>query len=122
MSTHTRRRTPAELAAEATARASAHLEAWGDSAPPRRPRLGHTADCPDNARPMPRSGRCRHCRAEALEAHGTRPAAGVVPALLGSHPDRPRHPEPAVQERACSRCYRPTTTDLCDRCQPGEAT
>lgn len=119
----TRRRTVAELAAEAAARAAAHADAWGDNAPPRRPKLGHTADCPDNGRPMPRSGQCSHCRAEALEAHGTRPLAGVVRALIDSHPDRPRHPEPdRVVERACVRCYRPTTTDLCDRCQPGGTT
>jgi hypothetical protein len=32
-----------------------------------------------------------------------------------------QRPEP--QERACSRCYRPTTSpDLCDRCQPGGTT
>lgn len=114
----TRRRTPAELAAEATARAEAHADAWGDNAAPRRPKLGHTADCPDNGRPM---RRCGLCRAEALEAHGTRPAAGVVQALIASHPDRPRHPVP--EEHACPRCYRPTTSpDLCDRCQPGGTT
>lgn len=113
-----RRPDPAQLAA----RLQAHVDDWAGHAPPRRPRLGHTADCPDNARPMPRSGRCRHCRAEALEAHGTRPAAGVVQALIASHPDRPSHPGPAVQEHACPRCYRPTTDDICDRCQPGGTT
>lgn len=104
----------------------AHVDDWGSHAPPRRPKLGHTADCPDNGRPMARSGRCRFCRAEALEAHGRRPVAGVVQALIASHPDRPRHPEPEpdrVQARACGRCYRPTTQpDLCDRCQPGGTT
>lgn len=32
------------------------------------------------------------------------------------------HPGPAVQEHACPRCYRPTTDDICDRCQPGGTT
>jgi hypothetical protein len=128
VSLHTRRRTPAELAAEAAARASAHAEDWGTCAPPRRPRQGHTADCPDNGRPMPRSGRCRFCRAEALEAVGRRPLAGVVRALIDSHPDRPRHPapepDPAPEERACVRCYAPTVhpSGLCGRCQPGGTT
>lgn len=93
---------------------------WGNHAEPRRPQLGHLPSCPNLGRPM---RRCGWCRAEALEAHGRRAAAGVVRALIDSHPDRPRHPEPAIQERACSRCYRPTTLpDLCERCQPGGIT
>lgn len=122
-----RRRTPAELAGEAVQRAQARADDWGSNGPPRRPRLGHTADCPNNGRPLPRKGPCRFCRAEALgrrEPHSTwRPARpGDTPGqLVPGEGDTPwPHQPPTVQERACSRCYRPTTQpDLCERCQPG---
>ena len=113
-----RRRTPAELAAEALQCAQAHADNWGGNGPPRRPGLGHTADCPDNGRPMTRSGRCRFCRAEAL---GRRDVAGIVQAPTVGQPVNQPVDGPAVVERACSRCYRPTTNaELCDRCPPGD--
>jgi hypothetical protein len=114
----TRRRTPAELAAEAVAHAEAHADAWGDNAAPRRPKLGHTADCPNNGRPM---RRCGLCRAEQLGAHGTRPAA-VGAVAVRAYLNAQRDPEP--EERACTRCYAPTVhpSGLCGRCQPGGTT
>lgn len=93
-------------------RLQGHLEDWGSNAAPRRPRLGHTADCPDNGRPLPRTGRCRFCRAEALER---RPPAVADRAASGV--------EPLTELRACTRCHRPTDhpSSLCDRCQtPGD--
>jgi hypothetical protein len=117
-----RRPNPEQLAA----RLQAHVEDWGSHAPPRRPQSGHTADCPDNGRPMPRSGRCRFCRAEALEALGRAVGPGLLRTFVDSHPDRPRHPEPdpEPEERACARCYAPTVhhSGLCGRCQPGGTT
>ncbi|MER7002228.1 hypothetical protein ABT297_04155 [Dactylosporangium sp. NPDC000555] len=103
------------------ARLQANVEDWGNHAPPRRPRLGHTADCPDNGRPMPRSGRCRFCRAEALGADPARsawPVAAPTPARPSTAPER------VAELRACTgpHCYRPTDhpSGLCDRCQPGD--
>lgn len=115
-----RRRTPSELAAEAQQRAQAHTDDWGSNAPPRRPRLGHTPDCPNNGRPM---RRCSWCRAENLGAEPGQPRlrlAGVVEALRS----QPSQPEPAAELRACTTCYRPTDhpTVLCDHCRPGEPT
>lgn len=103
-----RQRTPAELAADAVRHAQAQADAWGSHSGPRRPRLGHVADCPDNGRPLPRRGFCRFCRAEALAA--SVPQIGADP-----HRNRPRHPEP--EQRSCSSCYAPTTNpDTCNRC------
>lgn len=102
---------PAKRAAQLDERLRRQLEDWGNHAEPRRPRLGHTADCPNNGRPM---RRCRFCRAEQLGRRDqTPPAAGA--------PERSDlEAAPLAELRACTHCHRPTDhpSVLCDRCQP----
>lgn len=89
-------------------RLEALLADWGNHAPPRRPRMGHSRDCPNSGRPM---RRCAWCRAEALgRDDGTTPA---TPA------DAPAAAQPLAELRACTTCYRPTDhpSVLCDRCR-----
>lgn len=87
----------AELAQEAIARAARHAEDWGSTAAPRRPRNGHTADCPRQMDPRFRGvGRCGLCWAESN---------GQVPSSLV-----PKEEVPQVSElRSCRRCFAPTT-------------
>lgn len=53
----------------------------------------------------------------------TAPEGGADPLLARFLHGYANDQRPEPQQRACSRCYRPTTSpDLCDRCQPGGTT
>lgn len=51
----------------------------------------------------------------------TAPEHGADP-LLAKFLGAPGEPYREPVQRACTRCYRPTIHDLCDRCQPGGTT
>ena len=128
---------PAELGAEAAARAAAHTETYANAAP-RRPLNGHTADCPERDKGPVR--RCRHCRAETLGQHRVNgvpvPASSVLSSsrvVSGAARNITTAAEPQVTPRAriaapstvdrepelrsCRGCCAPTTTDLCPKCE-----
>lgn len=105
------RRDPAQLAQAAIARAQALVDDWGRHGPPRRPRNGHTANCPNWAEPARWHSRCGLCWAETQG----RPEPSTVDTgarnglNVGAEKGRPPANPQVSELAACSRCYAPTT-------------
>jgi hypothetical protein len=86
-------------------RLAALVDDWGRHAPPRRPRNGHRADCPDQH--LGHIRRCRHCIADVI---GREPRDVKAIHELNEPRDFISAPVNTGPElRQCPRCYSPTT-------------
>lgn len=95
------RRNPVDLAQSAVARAQQLADDWGRHGPPRRPRNGHTANCPRWLEPVRWGRRCGLCWAEG---NGCEKPVIAITTTAATSVDMP------AELRACPRCYRPTTS------------
>lgn len=102
----------ADAARGAVERATGRAEDWGSNAAPRRPRNGHTADCPQQMEPIGRRGRCRFCWAQN---HAREPSFQVQKQEdqqvrgVNEPPNNISASVKAAELGACPRCYYPTT-------------
>lgn len=93
-------------------RLAAILADWGSHGPPRRPRNGHTANCPNWLKPVRWGKRCGLCWAEG---NGATPSIQVtkeeVPQVRGVNepPNNISSPVKPPELRSCARCFYPTT-------------